>query len=82
MRQKFNLNDRIHFELTPEGVKKWEELAQAEKARYRMPDRYTRKTPYGPTATSMWDFMNFFGEALTLGSPVYLVDGCFELEKS
>lgn len=80
-RLTLNLNQRIHFELTPAGKKKWAELAQKEQERYNLPNRVMRKTPEGPTSTSLWDFMSFFGEVFTLGSPLYIVDNDIQLEQ-
>lgn len=81
-----NLNDRVLFVLTDFGNECWDKLAQAEQAQFNDPaPRQKEKAtddPNDPTLSlPMWDFMNFFGPKMFVGSPNLFVENTVKIER-
>jgi hypothetical protein len=82
-----NLNDRVLFVLTDFGNECWDKLANAEMVEFNAstPRQKEKATlnPDDPTLKmQLWDFANFFGPKLFVGSPNIFVDNTVKIERS
>lgn len=67
-----NLNDGIKVRLTPEGVRihyEYYNKVNVGCGRQIIKDCFPKSDPDGYTHYQLWDFMNIFGEHITMGAP-------------
>lgn len=80
-----NVNNKVQFVLTDFGNECWDKLAQAEMAEFKSstprPKEKATTDPDDPTLEmQFWDFANFFGPKLFVGSPNLFVDNEVTIE--
>ena len=75
-----NLNSTIKFKLTKEGEELTNRLSEAERFKFQLKfSREIKRTEDGFVEMQLWDFCNFYGPELYVGSSQYLEDNSIHL---
>lgn len=75
-----NLNSTIKFKLTKEGEELTKRLSEAERFKFKLKfSREIKRTEDGFVEMQLWDFCNFYGPELYVGSSQYLEDNSIHL---
>lgn len=75
-----NLNATIKFKLTKEGEELTKRLSEAERFKFQLKfPREIKRTEDGFVEMQLWDFCNFYGPELYVGSSQYLEDNSIHI---